>query len=55
MSEARAITNLIGNGVATVIVAKSEKEFHPDGKLGFDAEIADEDALAIPGAATKPV
>jgi aerobic C4-dicarboxylate transport protein len=27
MSEARAITNLIGNGVATVVVAKSEKEF----------------------------
>ncbi|MED4607906.1 dicarboxylate/amino acid:cation symporter, partial [Paenibacillus validus] len=31
MSEARAITNLIGNGVATVIVAKSENEFHPGG------------------------
>jgi aerobic C4-dicarboxylate transport protein len=27
MSEARAITNLIGNGVATIIVAKSEGEF----------------------------
>ncbi|CCQ97449.1 C4-dicarboxylate transport protein [[Clostridium] ultunense Esp] len=27
MSEARAITNLIGNGVATVVVAKWEKEF----------------------------
>ncbi|MFO1153344.1 MAG: dicarboxylate/amino acid:cation symporter [Rhodospirillales bacterium] len=27
MSEARAITNLIGNGVATVIVAKWEKQF----------------------------
>jgi len=27
MSEARAITNLIGNGVATVVVAKLEKEF----------------------------
>jgi aerobic C4-dicarboxylate transport protein len=27
MSEARAITNLIGNGVATIVVAKSEKEF----------------------------
>lgn len=27
MSEARAVTNLIGNGVATVVVAKSEKEF----------------------------
>lgn len=29
MSEARAITNLIGNGVATVVVSKMEKEFHP--------------------------
>ena len=30
MSEARAITNLIGNGVATVVVSKSEKEFDPN-------------------------
>ncbi|MEJ7780712.1 MAG: C4-dicarboxylate transporter DctA [Daejeonella sp.] len=30
MSEARAITNLIGNGVATVVIAKSEKEFDQD-------------------------
>lgn len=29
MSEARAITNLIGNGVATVVVSKMEKEFTP--------------------------
>lgn len=28
MSEARAITNIIGNGVATIVIAKSEKEFH---------------------------
>ena len=27
MSEARAIVNLIGNGIATVVVAKSENEF----------------------------
>ncbi len=27
MSEARAITNLIGNGVATIVIAKSEKEY----------------------------
>ncbi len=27
MSEARAITNIIGNGVATVVIAKSENEF----------------------------
>lgn len=30
MSEARAITNLIGNGVATVVISKTEKEFHPE-------------------------
>jgi aerobic C4-dicarboxylate transport protein len=29
MSEARAITNIIGNGVATLVIAKSEGEFHP--------------------------
>ncbi|MEO7214105.1 C4-dicarboxylate transporter DctA [Mucilaginibacter sp.] len=29
MSEARAITNVIGNGVATIVMAKSEKEFSP--------------------------
>ena len=29
MSEARAITNIIGNGVATIVIAKSEKEYHP--------------------------
>ena len=30
MSEARAITNLIGNGVATIVIAKSEKEFRQE-------------------------
>ena len=30
MSEARAVTNLIGNGVATVVISKSEKEFDPN-------------------------
>jgi aerobic C4-dicarboxylate transport protein len=31
MSEARAITNIIGNGVATIVIAKSENEFvHPE-------------------------
>jgi len=29
MSEARAITNIIGNGVATIVIAKSEGEFTP--------------------------
>jgi aerobic C4-dicarboxylate transport protein len=31
MSEARAITNIIGNGVATLVIAKSEGEFNPSG------------------------
>jgi aerobic C4-dicarboxylate transport protein len=28
MSEARAITNIIGNGVATLVIAKSEGEYN---------------------------
>lgn len=40
MSEARAITNLIGNGVATIVVAKSEKEFDQQKYLA---------AIAAPG------
>jgi len=27
MSEARALTNIVGNGVATIVIAKSEREF----------------------------
>ncbi len=30
LSEARAITNIIGNGVATLVIAKSEKEFNEE-------------------------
>jgi len=30
MSEARAITNMIGNGMASVVIAKSEGEFDVD-------------------------
>ncbi|MFI5160414.1 MAG: C4-dicarboxylate transporter DctA [Sphingobacteriales bacterium] len=29
MSTARALTNMIGNGIATIVIAKSEKEFNP--------------------------
>ncbi|WP_426668789.1 C4-dicarboxylate transporter DctA [Mucilaginibacter sp. McL0603] len=29
MSTARALTNMIGNGIACIVIAKSEKEFHP--------------------------
>lgn len=33
MSEARAVTNVIGNAVATVVIAKSEKQFDPNGNI----------------------
>jgi aerobic C4-dicarboxylate transport protein len=33
MSEARAITNIIGNGVATLVIAKSEGEYTPPQEL----------------------
>jgi aerobic C4-dicarboxylate transport protein len=33
MSEARAITNIIGNGAATLVIAKSEREFKPEAPL----------------------
>ncbi|MES3019189.1 MAG: C4-dicarboxylate transporter DctA [Bacteroidota bacterium] len=42
MSEARAITNLIGNGVAAVVIAKSEKEFDQDAYIrATDPKTAD--------------
>ncbi len=34
MSEARAITNVIGNAVATVVIARSENAFHPEATKG---------------------
>lgn len=36
MSEARAITNIVGNSVATVVIAKSEKEFTPSEEQGLE-------------------
>jgi aerobic C4-dicarboxylate transport protein len=42
MSEARAITNIIGNGVATLVIAKSEGEYHPG-----VADAADAAALGV--------
>ncbi|OWK69078.1 cation:dicarboxylate symporter family transporter [Pedobacter sp. AJM] len=43
MSEARALTNIIGNGVATIVISKSENEFHP---VVAEAAIQSEDKLA---------
>lgn len=52
MSEARAITNVIGNGVATLVIAKSEGEFdearHQRALLGLDVPEAEEPAAALP-------
>jgi aerobic C4-dicarboxylate transport protein len=44
MSEARAITNFIGNGVATVFLANNEKEFDREQmKLAFTREVYEYD------------
>jgi aerobic C4-dicarboxylate transport protein len=37
MSEARAITNLIGNAVATVVIARSEGAFEPGAATASDS------------------
>jgi aerobic C4-dicarboxylate transport protein len=39
MSEARAITNLIGNGVATLVIARSEKAFDDDRRIEAVAQM----------------
>lgn len=49
MSEMRTITNLIGNGVATIVVAKWEKEFDADRAqrvLNGDHEVEEEQLAA---------
>jgi aerobic C4-dicarboxylate transport protein len=42
MSEARAITNLIGNGVATLVVARSEDAFDERARVRAVAELREE-------------
>ena len=44
MSEARAITNLIGNGAATLVVARSEKAFDESARVRAVAELHEERA-----------
>ncbi len=41
MSEARAITNLIGNGVATLVISRSENEFDETMRASAIAELAE--------------
>lgn len=48
MSEARAITNLIGNGVATIVVAKMEKEFDETKAMAeYKTHFASENVTAL--------
>ena len=42
MSEARAITNLIGNGAATLVVARSERAFDEEARVQAVAELHEE-------------
>ena len=42
MSEARAITNLIGNGAATLVVARSERAFDDEARVRAVAELHEE-------------
>jgi len=46
MSEARAITNLIGNGVATLVISRSENEFDETKRASAIAEIAEARTVA---------
>jgi aerobic C4-dicarboxylate transport protein len=51
MSEARSITNLIGNGVATIVIAKSENEFDENAyqlAISNAPEISSEMILEVP-------
>ncbi|TCO77340.1 aerobic C4-dicarboxylate transport protein [Plasticicumulans lactativorans] len=60
MSEARALTNLIGNGIATIVVAKWEGELdvermrkHLDGSVDVEQELEEE--VHFPLGQTAPV
>lgn len=55
MSEARALTNLIGNGVATIVVAKWCKELDEDTLQRELASGGRPDIVTVPGEATGKV
>jgi aerobic C4-dicarboxylate transport protein len=56
MSEMRALTNLVGNGVATIVVAKWEHELD-EGRMArvLNGEGPDDDALLAHAASIEPV
>ena len=45
MSEARSLTNFIGNGVATIWLANNEKEFNPTKMKQAFSDVAEEEVL----------
>jgi aerobic C4-dicarboxylate transport protein len=57
MSEMRALTNLVGNGVATIVVARWERELNQDRmKRVLDGEgEVDDDKLLAAVSAIEPV
>ena len=55
MSEARAITNLIGNGAATLVVARSERAFDEAARVRAVAELHEERRAGRDGLATENV
>ena len=56
MSEARAITNLIGNGAATLVVARSERAFDDTQRVRGESELHLERAAArLPVSRSRPM
>jgi len=53
MSEARAITNLIGNGAATLVVARSERAFDEEARVQAVAELHEARRAGREGLATS--
>jgi aerobic C4-dicarboxylate transport protein len=50
MSEARSITNLIGNGVATLVIARSERAFDDGKRAAAVAAVGAERRAAVAAA-----